>query len=118
MKAMALADAIVAEMKPGATLADAHQAALKTIPESMKEYMQVGPFFGHHIGMAMGDPNLSEALFEPGMIITVEPWVYDHDRQLATFIEDVILITSEGNENLTVSLPRSADGMAGLVKSD
>ncbi|MFK7803431.1 MAG: aminopeptidase P N-terminal domain-containing protein [Anaerolineae bacterium] len=109
-------DAIIEAMRPGATMAEAHQAAVLAIPESMKEYMQVGLFFGHHIGLAMGDPNLPHAPFEPGMIITVEPWVYDHDRQLATFIEDVILITPDGNENLTVRLPRTAVGMASLVE--
>ena len=110
-------DAIIGAMRPGVTLADAHQAAIAAIPESAKKYMQVGLFFGHHIGLAMGDPNLANALLEPGMIITVEPWYYNHDNQIATFIEDVILVTEMGNENLTGSLSRTADGMASMVKS-
>ena len=39
----------------------------------------------------MGDPSLIEAELQPGMIITVEPWYYNHDRGIGTFIEDVIL---------------------------
>jgi len=113
---LAVLDSIIGAMRPGATMAEAHQAAVATIPESMKNYMQVGLIFGHHIGLAMGDPNLPMAQFEPGMVITVEPWVYDHDRQQATFIEDVILITPDGNENLTVRLPRTAEGMASMVQ--
>lgn len=109
-------DAIIEAMRPGATLANAHQAANKAIPSCAKKYMQVGPFFGHHIGLAMGDPNLLDAPLKPGMIITVEPWYYNHDDQIATFIEDVILITQTGHENLTVRLPRTAAGMARMVQ--
>ena len=109
-------DAIIEAMRPGATLADAHQAAVKTIPSYAQKYMQVGLFFGHHIGLAMGDPNLPDAQLEPGMIITVEPWYYNHDSGTATFIEDVVLITDSGYENLTVRLPRTAAGMAGMVQ--
>jgi len=36
----------------------------------------------------------------------VEPWYYNHDEELAVFVEDVVLVTASGHENLTGSLPR------------
>jgi Xaa-Pro aminopeptidase len=79
----------------------------------------------HHLGIDVHDcaqariENYREGTLEPGMIITVEPGLYfkpDDElvpkplRGIGVRIEDDILITSEGNENLTSMLPRgSAD---------
>jgi Xaa-Pro aminopeptidase len=76
----------------------------------------------HHLGIDVHDcaqariENYREGTLEPGMIITVEPGLYfkpDDElvpkplRGIGVRIEDDILITSEGNENLTSMLPRS-----------
>jgi Xaa-Pro aminopeptidase len=108
-------DAIIGAMRPGVTLLECNEAGLAVMPKSAEPYMQVGLFFGHHIGLSMGDPNLSNEPLETGMVITVEPWYYNHDLQVATFLEDVILITPEGNENLTAALPRTVDGLEALM---
>jgi Xaa-Pro aminopeptidase len=77
----------------------------------------------HHLGIDVHDcaqarvQNYREAILEPGMIITVEPGLYfkpDDElvpmplRGIGVRIEDDILITSAGNENLTAMLPRSS----------
>ncbi len=79
--------------------------------------MQTVAFFGHHIGLSTGDPNLFEAPLAPGMIFTVEPWYYNHDEEIAVFTEDVILVTDSGAENLTEARPRSPDELEKLVSS-
>ncbi|MCH7709011.1 MAG: M24 family metallopeptidase [Myxococcales bacterium] len=45
--------------------------------------MQTGLFFGHHIGLNVGDRWLTDEPLQPGMVFTVEPWYYDHARELA-----------------------------------
>lgn len=110
-------DTMIAAMKPGTTLAEVQAEADRAIPEAARQYMQGRPFFGHHIGLSMGDPSLFEAPLQPGMVITLEPWYYNHDRQIGTFIEDVILVTESGCENLTAALARTPAGMAALVSS-
>jgi len=79
--------------------------------------MQTGTFFGHHLGLSPGDPSLEDEPLAPGMVITVEPWYYNHDRQIAVFTEDVILITPQGRENLTGHVARSPDGLEALMRS-
>lgn len=51
------------------------------------------------------------------MIFTVEPWYYNHEEELAVFIEDVVLVTADGHENLTASLPRSAEALELMTRN-
>ncbi len=78
----------------------------------------------HHLGIDVHDcaqarkENYREATLAPGMVITVEPGLYfksgdllvpDELRGIGVRIEDDILITEDGNENLSAALPRTAD---------
>lgn len=78
----------------------------------------------HHLGIDVHDcaqaraQNYREGTLTPGMVITVEPGIYfkatdllvpEELRGIGVRIEDDILITAEGNENLSSALPRTAD---------
>ena len=104
---VSIADQIIDYLKPGITFQDIRNLTDSIIPEDAKKYMQVGLFFGHHLGLSTGDPDLPEAVLKPGMIFTVEPWYYNHDEQISVFTEDVILITETGCEVLSKDLPRA-----------
>ncbi len=109
-----VSDAVMAAAKPGVTLADLQRVAAAAIPTAAKPYMQAPLYFGHHIGLDAGDPSLPDARLAPGMVFTIEPWYYNHDERVAAFIEDEILITAAGSENLTAGLPRDAEGLERL----
>jgi len=111
-----IADQIIDFIKPGITFHDIKQLTDRIIPADAKQYMQVGLFFGHHLGLSTGDPNLSTITLQPGMIFTVEPWYYNHDEQISVFTEDVILVTKDGCEILSNTLPRTAIGLEDLMK--
>lgn len=113
---MGIADQIIDFIKPGITFHDIKQLTDRIIPDDAKQYMQVGLFFGHHLGLSTGDPNLSAITLQPGMIFTVEPWYYNHDEQISVFTEDVILVTKDGCEVLSKTLPRTAEGLESLMK--
>jgi Xaa-Pro aminopeptidase len=76
----------------------------------------------HHLGIDVHDcaqarmENYREGVLQAGMIITVEPGLYfkpddqlvpERLRGIGVRIEDDILITADGNENLSGMLPRS-----------
>ena len=103
----AVSDAVLAAVRPGVTFSELKGVAVAKIPEAERRYMQAGGFFGHHIGLSSGEPALPDAPLEPGMIFTVEPWYYNHDDGISVFIEDDVLVTEDGHENLTRALPRS-----------
>lgn len=89
------------------------------------------PFFmhglSHWLGLDVHDVGYygkdRSRLLEPGMMITVEPGLYiapDADvpaeyRGIGIRIEDDILITADGNENLTASVVKSADDIEVLM---
>lgn len=110
-----VSNAIIAATKPGVTFADLYKIAQEHIPEAENKYMQVGDFYGHHIGLDTGDPSLRDVPLQPGMVFTVEPWYYNHDQNISVFIEDVILVTETGAENLTATLPRTPDELEKMV---
>ena len=112
---LAVLEGMITAVRPGITLAELQQAGEKLIPPEAKPYMQVGHFFGHHIGLSPGDPNLPDAPLAPGMVITIEPWYYNHDTGIATFLEDDILVTTDGYENLTADLPKTPSGLESLL---
>lgn len=78
----------------------------------------------HHLGLDVHDcaqarrENYREGTLAAGMVITVEPGIYfkaddllvpEELRGIGVRIEDDILITEDGNENLSAALPRTAD---------
>jgi Xaa-Pro aminopeptidase len=77
----------------------------------------------HHLGIDVHDcaqarnENYREGTLTPGMVLTVEPGLYfkvddelvpDELRGIGVRIEDDVLITETGNENLSAGLPRSS----------
>ena len=111
-----IADQIISAIKPGITFADLKELSDDIIPETAKKYMQVGLHFGHHLGLSAGDPNLSTAPLEVGMVFTVEPWYYNHNTQISVFTEDVILVTKTGYEVLSHGLPRTPEDLELLMR--
>jgi Xaa-Pro aminopeptidase len=114
---VAVADRLIEALGPGVTLRDVQRTVSATIPAVARPYMQTGSFFGHHLGLSSGDPSLDDEPLAPGMVVTVEPWYYNHDRDIAVFTEDVILITPGGRENLTGHVPRTPAALEALMRA-
>ena len=110
-----VADSIIAAVRPGITLRELTEIAQGQIPADQRQYMQTGLYYGHHLGLSTGDPFLADQPLEPGMIFTVEPWYYNHETQLAVFIEDEVLVTETGAEVLTTLLPRTPEDLESIV---
>jgi Xaa-Pro aminopeptidase len=86
---------------------------------------------GHMLGIDVHDcaqarrENYTLAKLEPGMILTVEPGIYIHPddefvppeyRGIGVRIEDDILVTKDGNINLSAGIPRTPDAIEKWVK--
>jgi Xaa-Pro aminopeptidase len=112
---VSVVEAIINAVEPGVTLRELTAIAQTKIPPEERKYMQTGSYYGHHIGLSTGDPALMDAPLEPGMIFTVEPWYYNHDKGIAVFTEEVVVVTDGGADVLTKMLPRSPEALEKMV---
>jgi Xaa-Pro aminopeptidase len=54
---------------------------------------------------------------EVGNVFTVEPGIYIPEENLGIRIEDDILITADGHENLTIGIPKEIDDIEAYMNS-
>jgi Xaa-Pro aminopeptidase len=60
---------------------------------------------GHSVGMEVHDVRNPTATLEPGYIFTIEPQMTMEGGELSARLEDMILITETGYENMSVFVP-------------
>ena len=60
---------------------------------------------GHTVGMEVHDVRLPTQTLEPGQLFTIEPAMTIPDEHIGIRLEDVILITEKGYENLSAFVP-------------
>ena len=70
---------------------------------------------GHHVGLDALDSRDYTLPLAPGMVFTVEPKLYIPDLGLAIMIEDMILVTNGGYENLSGRAPREVDAIERMM---
>jgi Xaa-Pro aminopeptidase len=119
--------ALMAELKPGRTGREVHDAAAARmkeiiaatrftdpkIEEAAKRLLAIfGPDrwarrVGHFVGMEVHDVDVDGDgdVLKPGMVFTIEPALVIPDDRVYLRLEDVIVITETGYENLSESLP-------------
>jgi Xaa-Pro aminopeptidase len=71
---------------------------------------------GHALGMEVHDVTVRREAFQPGELFTIEPPISLADEPVAMRIEDVILITASGHENLSLFVPIEVDAIEKLMK--
>lgn len=85
-------------------------AQVDALARNVIEKAGYGNCFGHSLGHSVGieiheSPNFSpkeETILQPGMVITVEPGIYVENFG-GVRIEDVVIVTEDGCENITGS---------------
>lgn len=73
-------------------------------------------YVGHYVGLSVHDVGDWSLPFEAGMAMAIEPILDIPEQQLHIRIEDTILVTPTGAENLTASLPKEVDEVIALMK--
>jgi Xaa-Pro aminopeptidase len=58
----------------------------------------------HFLGLDVHDVGGREEILRPGMVITCEPGIYIPDEGIGIRLEDDILITDDGCENLSKNI--------------
>jgi Xaa-Pro aminopeptidase len=66
---------------------------------------------GHSVGMEVHDVGRPGPTLEPGQIFTIEPAMQIPDEHIGVRLEDMILITDTGYENLSSAVPVEIDAI-------
>ena len=141
------ADAARAIVRPGIRFGDVHDAAMEVIARRTREwgfvpedaepgvdyhrrYMVHGT--SHHLGMDVHDCARArrelylDGIVQAGMVFTIEPGLYFQPddltvpaeyRGIGVRIEDDIVVTADGSENLSADIPRTPDAVEAWVQA-
>lgn len=121
-------------MKPGTTINKFHAEVCKRWEE---EHIQLGLYTkeeaknhkgenakwfeyymhgtSHFLGLDVHDVGTKDTVLEAGMVLTCEPGIYIEKEGVGIRIENDILITKDGNEDLMIEIPIEADEIEDLM---
>lgn len=72
--------------------------------------------FQHPVGMAVHDVGRVRGVeLRPGMVFTIDPMIWIPEERLYVRIEDVVVVTAEGAENLSAFVPSDLDAIEQLM---
>ena len=110
--------AIIAAIKPGAVVADLQKAAEAVYKKHGfgKEFEQSGRYVGHPIGLSVHDVGEDDWKFVPGVVFNVEPLLSNREKQVHVRLEDSVLVTATGAENMTADVPAELNEIYALMK--
>jgi Xaa-Pro aminopeptidase len=128
---VAYRDALLKYIKPGVT----SNEVLELASADMKQYLVGKTFakpshlkavekallstahFQHPVGMAVHDVgNVHNIPLQPGMVFTIDPMFPIPEEQLYIRIEDVVVVTRDGVENLSAFVPSSIEDVERTIK--
>lgn len=127
--------AAIAKIKPGISWNDVSAAADSVIAQGLfalgitaeREGMGFRKFYNHGLGHPVGlnVHDVGQSMLAEGMLYTVEPGIYIPEGSdgvdpkyfnIGIRIEDVLLVTSGGSENLSAGAPREIAEIEALMK--
>jgi Xaa-Pro aminopeptidase len=118
---LAVHEANLSLYRPGLTL----EAVRKGVEGILKKrgfdlkkdaFRQLRGGFGHYVGLAVHDVGGSPSVLRPGMVFANEPMALYPDENLGVRVENTVLITESGCENLTDGIPRTVKDIEAFMK--
>ena len=79
--------------------------AAQAFVENYRRQQDRGGSLGHTVGMEVNDVRMPTQTLEPGEIFTIEPEMRIEEDHLGLRLEDMLLITETGYENLSAFVP-------------
>jgi Xaa-Pro aminopeptidase len=125
--------ALMRHIRPGVTpgeVLDAAAADMRKVLDGIsfskeiyrkacEDALEFGGHFQHPVGMSVHDVGrLRGKPLEPGMVFSIDPMIWVHEEKLYIRMEDVVVITEDGVENLSANMPIEMDDLEALWRED
>lgn len=117
---------VISKIRPGLRFKDLNEIAKNSLFEGLKEIGLISDIddldkyyyhgVSHYLGLDTHDVGSRDIVLEPGMVLTVEPGLYIKEEGIGIRIEDNILVTESGNENLSKEIPKEINEIEELMK--
>jgi Xaa-Pro aminopeptidase len=113
-------ETVIAAMKPGVTI-----SKLQDIAEEVyrrhgyhKEFLAIGRAIGHTVGISVHDVLSFDRNrpLEAGVVYNVEPILEVPEKKIHLRLEDTVLITATGAENMTSGAPAGIEEVYALIR--
>jgi Xaa-Pro aminopeptidase len=124
-------------MKPGTTINKFHHKVCEKLEqehlklglythEDIKAQDPASPMWfkyymhgtSHFMGLDVHDVGSKDQEFVPGMVLTCEPGIYIPEEGIGIRLENDILITPDGNEDLMADIPIEPDDIESLMNTN
>jgi Xaa-Pro aminopeptidase len=116
-------NAIIAAIKPGVTLNGLKDAAERAYQRHgyRDAFLASGRYIGHFVGISVHDVGgisgeWLEKPFVPGVVFNVEPILQFPERKIHIRLEDTVVLTQKGAENLTAGVPAEVEPLYALIR--
>ena len=119
-------EAVTAIARPGILFSVLNETATKVLAEGCKELGLIKEdselfkyyFHGvsHYLGLDTHDVGSRDMELKPGMVFTNEPGLYIEEEKIGIRIEDNILITESGSENLSKQIIKTVEEIEAFME--
>ncbi|MCY6355566.1 aminopeptidase P family protein [Clostridium sp. ZS2-4] len=110
---------IIKAVKPGMPFTELNEIAKKVLAEGCKELgiikedSELSKYYfhsiSHYLGLDTHDVGDRSEILKPGMILTNEPGLYIPEEEIGIRIEDDLLVTEDGCENLSKDIIKTVE---------
>ncbi|MBO9130763.1 aminopeptidase P family protein [Bacillus sp. 165] len=116
-------------VKPGVKFAALNEHTKKVLAQECKsigliqEDAELANYYyhgvSHFLGLDTHDVgSYKDRVLEPGMVITIEPGLYIEEESIGIRIEDDILVTEDGHENLSKDIIRTVEEIESFMAAN
>ncbi|MDY0011161.1 MAG: M24 family metallopeptidase, partial [Candidatus Izemoplasmatales bacterium] len=118
--------ATIEKVKPGIYVKELNEFAKDKLAEGMiklgyiKEKIEIDKYYyhgvSHYLGLDVHDTGTYMEPLAPGAVVTVEPGIYVAEAKIGIRIEDDVLVTKNGHENLSKDIIKEIEDIEAFMK--
>jgi Xaa-Pro aminopeptidase len=107
--------ACIAAYRPGVTNDEVQKHVAEVMKKRGLDPRGEKGGFGHFVGLGVHDVGPRVDKLQEGMVFAIEPGLYYPEKNIGVRIEDTVLITKDGCEVLTKTVPKEIDDIESLL---